>query len=175
MAGQHDALKPAMPAVIFDPQHERKQHMALMSIPKFERLFRAAASLDVDKEDLRRYEEFIGRKTHDLLLRGQAAAKANGRELIEPFDLPITKGLQEDMHRFRAINEDIDLTAILAQLTPLPPLDLEYSEETRTRLPELAGGLSVALAHSMKIVEPDLKNPGSEQWDRAFRLFDELM
>jgi hypothetical protein len=44
--------------------------MALMSIPKFERLFREAASLDVDKEDLRRYEEFIAHKTHDLLLLG---------------------------------------------------------------------------------------------------------
>src|SRR4051812_35934262 len=95
--------------------------MALMSIPKFERLFRAAASLDVDKEDLRRYEEFISHKTHDLLLRGQAAAKANGRDVIEPFDLPVTKGLQENMHAFQDINEDIDLEAILDQMTPLPP------------------------------------------------------
>jgi hypothetical protein len=149
--------------------------MALMSIPKFERLFREAASLDVDKEDLRRYEEFIAHKTHDLLLLGQAHAKANGRDVIEPFDLPVTKGLQENMHAFRDINEDIGLEGILDQMTPLPPLDLEYSDDMRARLPEVAGGLSAALAHSLKIVEPTMKNPAPEHWDRAFRLFDELM
>jgi Domain of unknown function (DUF1931) len=29
------------------------------------------------------------RKVHDLLVRGQATAKANGRDIIEPYDLPI--------------------------------------------------------------------------------------
>lgn len=149
--------------------------MELMSIPKFERLFRAAASLDVDKNDLRRLDDFISHKVHDLLLRGEANAKANGRDVIEPFDLPVTKGLQENVHAFRSLNQDLHLEEELDRLAQLPPLDLEYSDETRARLPEFAGGLSVALAHSMKIVEPDLKNPGSEQWDRACRLFDELM
>jgi hypothetical protein len=149
--------------------------MALMSIPKFEHLFREATSLDVDKEDLRRYEEFIAHKTHDLLLLGQAHAKANGRDVIEPFDPPVTKGLQENMHAFRDINEDVDLEGILDQMTPLPPLDPEYSDDMRAQLPEGAGGLSVALAHRLKIVEPNMKNPAPEHWDRAFRLFDELM
>jgi hypothetical protein len=149
--------------------------MALMSIDKFERFFRAAGSLDIDKEDLRRYEEFINHKVYDLLLRGQAAAKANGRDLIEPFDLPVTKGLQESMHAFKSINEDIELAPILDQLTKLPPLDLDYTDDTRARLPEIVGGLSVALARSFKILDPDVKNPMSEHWDRAFRIFDLLM
>jgi hypothetical protein len=34
----------------------------------FERFFRATASLDVDKDDLRRYEDFVNRKVRDLLL-----------------------------------------------------------------------------------------------------------
>jgi hypothetical protein len=149
--------------------------MALMSIDKFERFFRAAGSLDIDKEDLRRYEEFINHKVYDLLLRGQAAAKANGRDLIEPFDLPVTKGLQESMHAFKSINEDIELAPILDQLTKLPLLDLDYTDDTRARLPEIVGGLSVALARSFKILDPDVKNPMSEHWDRTFRIFDLLM
>ena len=35
-----------------------------------------AAGLDVDKEDLKRYADFINRKVHDLLIRGAAVAKA---------------------------------------------------------------------------------------------------
>ena len=62
-------------------------------VPLFERFFRLAASLDVDKQDLKRYRDFVNHKIRDLLIRGEAAAKANGRNAIEPFDLPITKGL----------------------------------------------------------------------------------
>jgi hypothetical protein len=69
--------------------------MPVMSVARFERFFRIAAGLDVDKKDLKRYSDFVNQKTHDLLIRGKATAKANGRDIIEPFDLPITKGLQE--------------------------------------------------------------------------------
>jgi hypothetical protein len=146
--------------------------MPIMSIPKFERFFREAASVDVDKEDLRRYDEFINRKLYDLLLRGQATAKANDRDVILPHDLPVTKGLQESIHAFRAINEGIELQPILDQLTRLPVLAMEYSDEVRAQLPEVAGGLSVALARCFKIVNPDLKNPMSQDWDKATQLFD---
>jgi hypothetical protein len=66
-----------------------------MNVAKFERFFRAAAGLDVDKSDLRRYNDFVTQKTYDLLIRGKAVAKANGRDIIQPFDLPITKGLPD--------------------------------------------------------------------------------
>jgi uncharacterized protein DUF1931 len=75
--------------------------MSAMSIAKFERFFRVAAGLDVDKSDLKRYSDFVNQKIYDLLLRGQATAKANGRDIIEPFDVPITKGLQERIHDFK--------------------------------------------------------------------------
>jgi hypothetical protein len=149
--------------------------MPVMNIPKFERFFRAAASIDIDKEDLRRYDEFVNHKIYDLLLRGQGNAKANDRDIIEPHDLPVTKGLQECIHAFRGLNADIDLQSILDQLTKLPVLDMEYSDETRAKLPEIAGGLSVALARSFKIMEPQLKNPMSQHWDKAFQLFDLIL
>lgn len=150
--------------------------MELMAIPKFERLFREAASLDVDKEDLRRLDDFFNHEIHDLLIRGVATAKANGRDVILPCDLPITKGLQENIHDFQALDQDLQLTPILDQLTKQPVLELDYSDDTKAMLPEIAGGLSVALAHSFKIMDPDAKNPlAAEHWDRAFKLFDQLL
>ena len=149
--------------------------MQVMSVPKFERFFRVAAGLDIDKTDLKRFSDFINRKIYDLLLRAQAAAKANGRDVIEPFDLPTTKGLQECLHEFRKLDEEIELEPILDHLMARPPLELAYSVETEARLPEVAGGLSVALARTFRIIDPNLKNPQSEHWERSFRIFDLLL
>jgi hypothetical protein len=149
--------------------------MELMGVARFERFFRLAASLDVDKDDLRRYDDFVNDKIYDLLLRGRANAKANGRDIIEPQDLPITKGLQESMHDYREIDEDVSLDAILEQLTRRPPLDMVYSDETRDDLPYVAGGISVALARTFPILDPHVKNPSTSHWDRARRVFDQLL
>src|ERR1700676_1538404 len=132
-----------------------------MNVSKFERFFRVAGGLDVDKTDLKRYSDFVHRKAYDLLLMSQVAAKFNLRDVIEFWDLPITKGLQESIHGFTKLDEQIELEPILEGLTQLPPLDLEYGEETRLRLPSVYGGLSVALARSFKIVDPHLKSPRS--------------
>jgi len=147
----------------------------VMTISKFERFFRVAAGLDVDKKDLKRYSDFVNQKTYDLLIRGKAAATDNGRDIIQPSDLPITKGLQESMHEFRKIDEEIELKSILESLAALPPLNLTYSYDTEERLPRVVGGLSVALARTFTIVDPDLKNPQTKHWDQAFRIFDLLL
>ena len=91
------------------------------------------------------------------------------------FDLPITKGLQESIHRFQKLDEDIELQPVLEHLATLPPLDLLVYEDTQARLPAVAGGLSVALAEAFKIIHPKLKNPGSAHWEQAFHLFDLLL
>ena len=149
--------------------------MSLMAIAKFEQFFRFAASLDVDKSDLKRYSTFVNDKIYDLLLRAQAAAKANGRDVIEPHDLPITKGLQECIHQFRRMDKLIELQPILDHLAARPPLDLAYSEETEARLAAVAGGISVALARTFKVIDPNLKNPQAEHWDTVLHIFDLLM
>ena len=56
--------------------------MTVMAVTKFERFFRVVAGLHVDKQDLRRYSDFINQKIYDLLLRGQAAPKANVRDVM---------------------------------------------------------------------------------------------
>jgi len=87
----------------------------------------------------------------------------------------VTKGPQESVHAFRALDEDIELQPVLAQLATWPPLDVTVSEETEARLPGLVGGLSVALARTIKIIDPEVKNPQSEHWERAFHIFGLLL
>jgi Domain of unknown function (DUF1931) len=148
--------------------------MPVTGVDRFERFFRAAG-LDVDKDDLRRYRDFVNRKLYDLLVIGQAAAKANGRDIIEPSDLPITRGLQEGIQEFEQLDEEVELQPILDDLAMLPQLDLAPSVDTEARFPVIVGGLSLALARALKLLDPKVKNPRSEHWDRAFRLFDLLL
>lgn len=147
----------------------------LMSVAKFERFFREAGGLDVDKEDLRRYSDFVNDKLYDMLLRAQAVAHANIRDVIQPHDLPIGNGLQENIIRFRRMDQEIELKPILDHMANRPPLDKTLSDETEAELPNVVGGLSVAMAHMFKIIDPDLKNPHGEQWERLQRDFDEIL
>lgn len=147
----------------------------IMSVARFERFFRAAAGLDVDKNDLRRFSEFVDHKVYDLLISARNTAKANARDVIEPHDLPITKGLQENIQAFRRMNEDLELQPILDRLTSRPQIGTAYSAETEAELPRIVGGLSVALARSFKVLDPELRNPSTEHWERSFRLFDLLL
>ncbi|WP_371402695.1 DUF1931 family protein [Kribbella sp. NBC_00662] len=149
--------------------------MTVMAVHRFERFFRAAAGLDVDKDDLKRYSDFVSDKLHDLLTIGQGTAKANGRDILELRDLPITMGLQKSIHEFRELDEEIELEPILTQLTTWPPLGVTVSQEAESRLPEVVGGLSVALARTLKVIDPDVKNPQTAHWEQAFRIFRLLL
>jgi hypothetical protein len=91
---------------------------------------------------------------------GQAAATANRRDTVEAWDLPITKGLQESIHAFEQLDLEIGLEPILERSVPRPAdLDRPYSEKMETRLPAIAGGLSVALARAFKISILTLRIP----------------
>lgn len=149
--------------------------MPVMGVTKFERFFRAAAGLDVDKNDLKRYNDFLDAKLYDLFIIGTADAKANGRDIIEPQDLPVTKGLQESIRAFRKLEEGIELRPLLDQLAARPDLGMDAAEHTRQRLPDLAGGLSVALARALRTIARDTRRPSTDQWDEAFEVFDLLI
>jgi Domain of unknown function (DUF1931) len=149
--------------------------MKAMNVATFERFFRVAADLDVDKDDLKRYSEFIFDKTYDMLIIARDHANENGRDVIRPGDLPITKGLQERMNEFRKINEELQVQPFLDTIVARPQLDVTIGEDTEARLPKAAGGISVGLARSFKIIDTKLVNPSSEHWERAFQLFDLLL
>lgn len=145
--------------------------MPVMGFTKFERFFRAAGGVSVDRDDIKRYLDFVNDAIYDLLLRGQATARANARDIIEPWDPPITKGLQQSMHAFERLEQEIELRPILESLAARPPLEYALDDETQARLPEIFGGISVALASTFKLLDADLKAVHSEEWERAFSLF----
>jgi hypothetical protein len=149
--------------------------MGVMARPRFQRLFRSVAEVDVDKDDLKRFNGFVFDQIYDLLIRAQATAKANLRDVIEPWDLPIPKGLQERIHEFEQLDHEIEVEPFLENLVARPQLDVSIGDDTKDRLPYVAGGVSVALARSLKIIDPKLTNPSTEHWDRTFALFELLM
>jgi hypothetical protein len=48
--------------------------MPVVGVARFERFFRRTTELDVDKDDLKRYSDFVNRKLCDVFLIGQATA-----------------------------------------------------------------------------------------------------
>ncbi|GLV48389.1 hypothetical protein TJA_15450 [Thermus sp. LT1-2-5] len=146
-----------------------------MKVAEFERLFRLAAGLDVDKNDLKRLSDFLRNKLYDLLVVAERNAKYNGRDLILEPDLPIPKGLQETLKEFRQMDTTLELKPVLDALAALPLLDLEVAEDVRQLLPELAGALVVAYARTLKELDPALKNPQPPHHERAERVFNLLL
>jgi hypothetical protein len=141
-----------------------------MGFTKFERLFRAAAEVRVDRDDIKSYLDFVEGVIYDLLITAQATAKANSRDIIAPWDLPVTKGLQECVHAFERIDEEIELRPLLDTMAARPPLDLTLSTEAEERLPLLYGGITVALAKTFKLVDAEMKAVHRREWERAFAL-----
>jgi hypothetical protein len=140
-------------------------------VPVFERFFRSVASIDIDKNDVRRFRDFVDQMIDDIAITGRASAKWNGRDIIAPQDLPITKGVQERMREFDKLDEAEEIRELLRQSVRRPPADVTFSEETEQLLPELFGGLSVALARSFRVIDSKLTNPSTEHWARAFEVF----
>ena len=149
--------------------------MVVISVVSFERFFRVAADLDVDKSDLKRYEGFVRDKIADLLTIAQARATADDRDVLESRDLPITKGLQESIHRFRKLDVGAELRPMLEEIATRPQLDLAVALDVDEVLPEVAGGLSLALGQTFGLIDPNVRNPATAHWERAFRIFDLLL
>ena len=75
------------------------------------------------------------------------------------------------MHRFQQLDVDIELRPILEEIAARPPLDATLDETLERGLPEVFGGVGVALAQSFNLIDAKLKAVHSEEWERAFNLF----
>jgi hypothetical protein len=139
--------------------------------PEVQRFFRAAGSIGVDKADVDRFRTFVDGKVDDLAIAGRDTARWNGRDVIAPQDLPITRGLQEQMRAFGRLDEADDIREWLRGTLRRPPDDVTFGEETEGVLTEVFGGISVALARSFRIVDPEVRNPSTRDWDRVLDLF----
>ncbi|HEX3732200.1 MAG TPA: DUF1931 family protein [Mycobacteriales bacterium] len=140
-------------------------------IAAFERFFRSVASIKIDKNDVRRFREFVDEQIDDIAIAGRNSAKWNGRDVVVAQDLPITKGVQERMREFDKLEEAEEIRELLRQVVRQPPGDVTFAEDTERLLPELFGGLSIALARSFRVVDAKVSNPSTEHWDRVFTLF----
>ena len=140
-------------------------------IPAFERFFRSVASITIHKNDVRRFRAFVDEQIDDIAIAGRNSAKRNGRDVVVAQDLPITKGVQERMREFDKLEEAEEIRELLRQVVRQPPGDVTFAEDTEQLLPELFGGLSIALARSFRVVDPKVSNPSTEHWDRVFTLF----
>lgn len=149
--------------------------MPVSGAKRIKELFHAAAGLNIANNDVKRYEDFVDEKLYDLLLMAVVSARANGRDILQPSDLPLTKGLQERMREFEKLAQEIPVEAVLDQLARHPPLDAAASDEVEARLPAIVGGLSVALAQCFVILKPHSKNPASSEWSQAIDLFNLLL
>jgi hypothetical protein len=143
----------------------------MAGIPEVKRFFREAGGVDVDTSDLDRYRTFVDEKVDDIAVAGRDSARWNNRDVIAPQDLPITKGLQERMREFGKMESADDMRQWMGQTLRRPPDDVTFGEETEAVLNDVFGGLGVALARSFRIIDPDLRNPSTQHWDRAFELF----
>src|SRR5258708_17339477 len=133
------------------PVHNVKPYKHVEGTHQIEHFFRVVAGLDVDKEDIKRYYNFVEQKMRDLLLMAQRCAKANDRIRVEPKDLPITKVMQESIHAFEALDVDIGLGRILERTVPEPRIDLGYSDEIDARLAALSRGVGFAGAGAVSV------------------------
>ena len=140
-------------------------------IPVFERFFRSVASINIDKNDMRRFREFVDEQIDDIAVAGRNSAKWNGRDVIVAQDLPIPKGVQERMREFDKLDEAEEIRELLRQVVRRPPGDITFAEDTEQLLPELFGGLGIALARSFRVVDATVSNPSAEHWNRVFTLF----
>jgi hypothetical protein len=140
-------------------------------IPVFQHFFRSVAGIKIDKNDVRRFRKFIDEEIDDIAISGRNSATWNGRDVVVAQDLPITKGVQERMREFDKLEEAQEIRELLRQVVRQPPADVTFADETEDLLPELFGGLSIALARSFRVVDPTVSNPSPEHWDRAFTLF----
>jgi hypothetical protein len=143
----------------------------MAGIPELKRFFRAAGGVDVAKADVDRFREFVDERVDDFAIAGRDAARWNGRDVIAPQDLPITKGLQEQIRAFGKFEEADQIRQLLRGTVRRPPDDVTFGDETEDVLIEVIGGLGVALARSFRLLDEHLKKPTTEHWDRAFQLF----
>lgn len=147
----------------------------IIGYTRMKEFLRRSAGVDIDKSDMDRLTDLIGRKLNDLLVIGVRNASYNNRDIVMEPDLPLTKGILEHIKIFRRYEEEIDLKPILDHLAAYPPLERTLSLDVEAMLPDLVGTLAMLAGQAIKIIDPEVKNPGSDVWDQVFRLMELLL
>ena len=125
----------------------------VIGFTKLETLMRKAASLDIKKSHAQEITDIAEAKLLDMLIAAERNASQNGRDVIMPGDLPVTKGLQETMIAFKKLEETIEVRDVLEYLATVPPLRYPLSTDTEAMLPELYGALLVVFGRIAKLID----------------------
>jgi hypothetical protein len=97
------------------------------------------------------------------------------RDRVESQDLQLSQSLEGCISIFERIDEQVEMRTLLAYLVSLPRAHPHTSRAAAERLSAVPGGLSVALARSLRIADPDLRKPRTMRWQRAFQLVELLI
>ncbi len=143
----------------------------MTGIPELERFLRSAAGVEADTGDVYRLHTFVDEKVDAMGFAARDVARANGRDVIVPCDLPIAPGVRERMHEFAALDAADEMRATLRGAPRRPPGDVTYDEETQAVLVEVFGGIALALARSFRLLDPGLRHPEVTDWSRVFDLY----
>ncbi|MRJ07165.1 MAG: hypothetical protein C6I01_06560 [Epsilonproteobacteria bacterium] len=143
----------------------------VVGFKKLETLFRKSAGLDLDKSKADRIVDIVEKKFHDLLLVAVENCGFNGRDVIQERDLPITRGFEESLRKFRELEEVVELSDVLKFLEKIPPLKYPISSELEEKLPEYIGALILIVANVLKEVGAERK-PSVEDIEKASRILD---
>jgi hypothetical protein len=127
--------------MIATAQSKKSSTSHVISVAKFQRFFQTVANPAVDKEDLKCYSDFINHKFHDLLLRGEATAKANSRVFMGRSICRLPTAFRNISRNSRSRAKRSTRGQFLEQLAARPPLNPSYGEDVEDRLPEIAGRL----------------------------------
>jgi hypothetical protein len=103
----------------------------IMGYTRMKEFLRRSTGVDIDKSDMDRLTNLIGKKLNDLLVIGVRNASYNNRDIVMEPDLPLTKGILDHIRVFRRYEEEIDLKPILDHLATYPPLERTLSLDVR--------------------------------------------
>ncbi len=149
--------------------------MPVVGAVKLEKIFRKAASLDIDHSKAKNITDIAEQKLYDLLLIAERNANLNGREVIWEADLPLTKGFLESMQLFKKIEEEIEAQDVLNFLATMPPLKYPLEVELEKKLPEIVGTILFILAKLIKEVSPETRKPSEEDIQKAKEILNLTM
>lgn len=147
----------------------------VMGLKKMTLFIRRISGINMSRNDIDRLSDLVGKKLNDLLIVGVRNAGYNNRDIVMEPDLPLTKALMVSIHEFRLLKEEIKIAPILKHLALYPSLERDMSEDVMQLLPDLAGTFMLIVSRLMKAIDPEIKKPDPEIWERVDLVLDLLL
>ena len=145
--------------------------MAVVGFTKLQAIFRKGASLDIAKGHAKDITDIVDKKVYDLLVAGERNAKYNDRDVIWYSDLPLTNGLEKTIDEFKKLEEELDAKDVVETMAHYPAT-IALEAELEKRLPEIAGGLLLSVAKTMRVIDHSDRSVDHELIKKAKEILD---